>query len=177
MLAMRPDTLEAWEYETLATNIVSGQGYVIPRFGHVALAFGDGNLYSFLAASVYFVAGHHPMVLAAVQAVIASLAAPVIFVIGARAFGWPVAGLGAALATLHPGLLAYTFKLHPLGLDVLLTALMVFWIGRADDGTLNRVWAGLALGMSLMSRPTLFVAVSRHLASAPSAHLAGWRRW
>ena len=158
LLASRPDGLEFWEYETLATNIVNGQGYVIPRFGHVALAFGDGNLYSFLAASVYFVAGHHPQVLAAVQAVIASLAAPVIFVIGARAFGWPVAGLGAALAALHPGLLAYTFKLHPLGLDVLLLALMVFWIGRAGDGMRNGVLAGLSLGLGLMSRPTLFLA-------------------
>jgi hypothetical protein len=158
MLATRPDRLEFWEYETLATNILNGQGYQIARFGHVAFGFGDGNLYSFLAASVYFVAGHHPMVLAAVQAVIASLAGPVIFVIGARAFGWQVAGLGAALATLHPGLLIYTMKLHPLGLDVLLMAVVVFWVGRAGDGMCDGILAGLSLGMGLMSRPTLFVA-------------------
>jgi Dolichyl-phosphate-mannose-protein mannosyltransferase len=158
MLATRPDGLEFWEYETLATNLVSGQGYTIPRFGHVAFGFGDGNLYSFLAASVYFIAGHDPQVLAAVQAVIASLAAPVIFVIGARAFGCPVAALGAALAALHPGLLVYTLKLHPLGIDVLLLALMVFWVGRAGDGMRNGVLAGLSLGLSLMSRPTLFLA-------------------
>jgi hypothetical protein len=90
--------------------------------------------------------------------VIASLAGPVIFVVGARAFGWQVAGLGAALASLHPGLLMYTLKLHPLGLDVLLLALIVFWVGRAGNGMRNGVMAGLALGMGLMSRPTLFVA-------------------
>jgi len=158
LLAARPNALDFWEYETLATNIVNGYGYVIYRFGHVALAFGDGNLYSFLAAAVYFVVGHQPLVLATVQAVIASLAGPVILVIGARAFRWPVAGLGAAMATLHPGLLAYTLKLHPLGLDVLLMALVVLWVGRAGEGLRTGALAGLSLGMSLMSRPTLFLA-------------------
>src|SRR5579859_2001929 len=97
MLALRPDALETFEYETLAQNIVGGQGYVITRFGHPAFAFGDGNLYSFLAASVYLVAGHQPLALAVVQAVIASLAAPVILAISLRAFSGPVAGLGAIL--------------------------------------------------------------------------------
>src|SRR5207248_2200889 len=123
ILATRTGNLDFLEYETLAQNIVGGQGYVISRFGHTAVAFGDGNLYSFLTASLYFAFGHQPVLLAVVQAVIASLAAPVIFAVGARAFGWPIAGLGAAMAALHPGLLAYTTKLHPLGTDVLLLAL------------------------------------------------------
>ena len=42
----------------------------------------NGNLYAFLAAAVYLVFGHQPMVLAVVQAVIASMAAPVIFTVG-----------------------------------------------------------------------------------------------
>ncbi len=158
MLAVRPDRLEVYEYEILAQNIVGGQGYVIPRFGHTALAFGDGNLYSFLAASVYLLVGHQPLVLAVVQAVIASLAAPVIFVIGARILGWQVAALGAVLAALHPGLLAYTWKLHPLGLDVLLLALTVLWVLRLNDGVRSGLMAGLTLGATLMSRPTFFVA-------------------
>jgi dolichyl-phosphate-mannose-protein mannosyltransferase len=158
LLALRPDRLETFEYEPLAQNIIGGQGYVISRFGHTSVAFGDGNLYSFLAASVYLVAGHQPLVLAVVQAVIASLAAPVIFAIGARVFGWQVAALGAVLAALHPGLLAYTWKLHPLGLDVLLLALTVLWILRMNDGVRSGLMAGLTLGVTLMTRPTFFVA-------------------
>jgi hypothetical protein len=158
MLALQPDRLQFYEYEILAQNIVGGQGYVIPRFGHTAFAFGDGNLYSFLAASVYLLVGHQPLVLAMVQAVIASLAAPVIFAIGARIFGWQVAGVAAVLASLHPGLLAYTWKLHPLGLDVLLMALTVLWVLRVNDGARSGLMAGLTLGATLMSRPTFFVA-------------------
>src|SRR5713101_3347347 len=158
MLALQPDRLQLYEYEILAQNIVGGQGYVIPRFGHAALAFGDGNLYAFLAASVYLLVGHQPLVLAVVQAVIASLAAPVIFAIGARVFGWQVAGLGAVLAALHPGLLAYTWKLHPLGLDVLLLTLTVLWVVRIDGGVRSGLMPGLTLGVTLMSRPTFFVA-------------------
>jgi hypothetical protein len=158
MLAVRPDGLEPFEYETLAQHIIAGQGYVIFRFGHTAYAFGDGNLYTFLSASVYLLAGHQPLVLAVVQAVIASLAAPVIFAIGARAFGWQVAALGAVLAALHPGLLAYTWKLHPLGMDVLLLALTVLWVLRMNDGVRSGLMTGLTLGVALMSRPTFFVA-------------------
>jgi 4-amino-4-deoxy-L-arabinose transferase-like glycosyltransferase len=158
MLAVRPDGLETFEYETLAQNIIGGQGYVIPRFGHTAVAFGDGNLYAFLASTVYLVVGHQPVVMAVVQAVVASLAAPVIFAIGAGVFGWQVAALGAVLAALHPGLLAYTWKLHPLGLDVLLLALTVLWVLRMNDGLRCGLMAGLTLGVTLMSRPTFFVA-------------------
>jgi hypothetical protein len=158
MLALRPNELEFWEYETLAQNVAGGYGYVIYRFGHLAFAFGDGNLYSFLAATVYVLSGHQPMVLAVVQAVLASLAAPVIFAIGMRVFGLPVAALGAGLAALHPGLMAYTMKLHPLGIDVLLIALLVLWIDRAGDGLRSGLTAGLALGLTLMSRPTFFLA-------------------
>src|SRR5262249_30087659 len=135
-----------------------GHGYVITRFGHLAFAFGDGNLYSFFAAAVYQIVGHKPPVLAMAQAVLASLSAPVIFAIGERAFGGRVAVLGGALAALHPGLLAYTMKLHPLGIDALLMALIVLWVGRASDGLRSSLMAGLALGVSLMSRPTFFVA-------------------
>jgi hypothetical protein len=143
MLAAQPEALEFWEYETLARNIAGGQGYVIARFGHVAVAFGDGNLYSFAAASLYYLSGHHPLVLGIVQAVIASLAAPVIFAVGTSAFRVPVAALGAALAALHPGLLAYTLKLHPLGIDVLLMALMLLWIGRVGARPRGGVIAAL----------------------------------
>jgi hypothetical protein len=158
MLALHPNRLEAFEYEVLAQNIVGGQGYIIPRFGHTAFAFGDGNLYSFLASSVYLMAGHKPLVLAVVQAVIAALVAPVMFAIGANIFGWQVAALGASLAALHPGLLAYTWKLHPLGLDVLLLALTVLWLLRLNDGVRSGLMPGLMLGVTLMSRPTFCVA-------------------
>src|SRR2546423_1076195 len=68
ILAVRIGDLQFWEYETLAANIAAGKGYVISRFGHEVLAFGDGDLYSFLAGTLYRVAGHSPMLLAIIQA-------------------------------------------------------------------------------------------------------------
>lgn len=158
LLALRPGALQFWEYETLAVNLANGNGYVIPRFGHDVLAFGDGNLYSFLAGVLYAIVGHRPLVLAAVQAVVASLAAPVLYVIAERPFGPHKAALGAALAALHPGLLAYTLKLHPLGLDVLLMALVVWWTLQRQWSLPGRVLAGITLGLCLMARPTFFLA-------------------
>ena len=151
-------TLESWEYEALAQSIVSGQGYVIMHFGQVSFAFGDGNLYSFLAGAVYMVVGHHPSVLALVQALLGALIGPLLYAVAARPLGRPVATLGAALGALHPGLLAYTLKLHPLGLDTVLLAALVLWTRRIGPTWRDGLPAGLALGLNLMSRPTFFVA-------------------
>ena len=158
MLASRPDALDFWEYETLATNIVNGYGYVIYRFGHLAVAFGDGNLYSFLAATVYLIWGHQPLVLAWRPG--GDRVACGAGHLRHWCSGIPLAGGGAwrRHGDPAPGLLAYTLKLHPLGLDVLLMALVVLWVGRAGEGLRTGALAGLSLGMSLMSRPTLFVA-------------------
>ncbi len=158
LVAANSRSIELWEYDTLARNIASGQGYVISRFGQLSFAFGDGNLYSFITAVVYMLVGYKPAVMATIQAILGSLAAPVIFVIGRRAFDTRIAILGAAVAALHPGLLAYSTKLHPLGLDVLLLSLSVFWIGAIETRPRMSLVAGLALGLTLMSRPTFFVA-------------------
>jgi len=158
VLSFGADSLQYWEYETLANNIASGNGYVISRFGRDVFAFGDGNLYSFLAGAFYALFGHHPLALAAVQACLASLAIPVLYVIAERPFGMARAALGATLAAFHPGLLVYTLKLHPLGLDVLLLSLMVCWTLRRGWSRRASLLAALTLGLSLMSRPTFFVA-------------------
>jgi len=158
LVAARAGDLQFWEYETLARNIAAGNGYVIYRFGHLALAFGDGNLYSFLAGDLYTIVGYSPVALAVVQAVLAALAVPVIFALGERALGAPIAALGAVLAALHPGLLAYTLKLHPLGLDVLLLALVVYWSTRQHWTRTSTAETGLTLGLNLMTRPTFFLA-------------------
>lgn len=54
--------------------------------------------------------------------------------------------------------MAYTLKLHPLGLDVLLLAVLVWWSLRRSWSSADRVLAGLTLGLNLMARPTFFVA-------------------
>jgi hypothetical protein len=158
LLLANPQAIETWEYENLARSIAAGQGYAIVHWGRLSFGFGDGNLYTFLAGALYVLLGHQPMLLAVVQAFVASLAAPVILTIGQRALGTSVATLGATLAALHPGLLAYTLKLHPLGVDVLLLSLLVLWIGRLDGRPREGFITGIALGMTLMSRPTFFLA-------------------
>src|SRR5215475_11791740 len=113
--------------------------------------------------------GRGPLVLAAVQAVLASLAVPVLYLIAERPFGRARAVLGAALVAFHPGLMAYTLKLHPLGLDVLLLSLLVWWGLQRHWSSGNGVLAGLTLGLNLMTRPTFFVA-------GLAAWLTRWRQ-
>ena len=158
LIAARANELQFWEYETLAQNIAAGNGYLISRFGHPVLAFGDGNLYSFLAGTLYTTFGHAPLLLATVQAVLAALVAPVVFSIGESALGARTAALGAVLAALHPGLLGYALKLHPLGLDVLLLSLFILWSIQRRWTTGAGLLTGVSLGLNLMTRPTFFLA-------------------
>ncbi len=158
LAAFGSQAIESWEYDGLARSIAAGQGYAILHFGHLSFAFGDGNLYSFLAGVFYYLFGHQTTMLAVVQAVVASLAAPAIFAIGVRPLGALAAGLGAILAALHPGLLVYTLKLHPLGLDVLLLSLLVLWFSSMSSRPRDALVAGIALGLNLMTRPTFFLA-------------------
>ena len=176
LVAFHANDLQPWEYETLAQNIASGNGYVISRFGHLVLAFGDGNLYSFLAGALYAIFGHTPLLLATLQAVLAALVAPVVYAIGEGACGPRVGLLGAVLAALHPGLLAYSLKLHPLGLDVLLLALVVLWTTRGSWTPSGGLLAGLTLGLNLMTRPTFFLAGLAALAVRFLARHASWRQ-
>src|SRR5438128_2315073 len=63
------DGIQLWEYDALARSIADGHGYAISHFGHLVYAFGDGNLYSFVSATVYILLGAQPWLLAAAQAV------------------------------------------------------------------------------------------------------------
>ena len=91
-------------------NIAGGSGYVINRFGHDVLAVGDGNLYSFLVGLLYALVGHVRWCWSGASRP-GFVAMPVLYAIAERPFGSQRAALGAALAALHPGLIAYTLKL------------------------------------------------------------------
>jgi hypothetical protein len=158
LLVANGGRLETWEYESLAVSIARGAGYLIERDGTRFLAFGDGNLYSFLGGALYSVTGEVRLLMGLVQAVVASLAAPLLYGLCRSRLGTAASFLGAAATALHPGLMAYSLKLHALNIDVVLLILAATTLLTATRQLSTAGPAGIALGLALMTRPTFFAA-------------------
>jgi glycosyltransferase involved in cell wall biosynthesis/4-amino-4-deoxy-L-arabinose transferase-like glycosyltransferase len=161
---------EVFEYEAIADQLLSGEGFRIWHFGTWYRTFGSPP-FSYLCAFVYLLTGHSPLAMVIVQAAMSS-----VLTLGAYALGrWCFSpGIGAAasiLVSLHPGLLYYdSHKIHPLSFDAALALagmLAVFRLRRAATGRMALL-AGVLHGLACFERTT-FAAL------APLGVWAVWR--
>lgn len=165
-----------WEYETVAQNLFMGKGFQIQYLKTTTHALVH-PFYPWFCAGLYGLVGHPSI--QAVQWAQAALAAPaawVVFQIG-KELGSKKAGiLAAAGVVLHPGLLIYSLRPHPLWLDSL-CFLTILWLALRAGGRSpgKEGWAGVfalggALGWGLLSRSTVVAALPFMLAWL-------WVRW
>lgn len=148
---------EVFEYDTMAINLLEGRGLVFEALGRQYAAF-TGPVYPALCAGVYAVTGRSRPAMVLLQAVVSSVIPLVTAAIGRRLFG-PAAGLAAGLlVAVHPGFLIYGTKLHPLAVDALLFSLIMWGALATRSPRPSRrrvVGIGVALGLSILSRPTV----------------------
>ena len=148
---------EIWEYESIANHLLRGDGFIYQRFGTVYRSYCE-PLYPGLVALVYAVSGHSQLALVLVQILLSSVTAVV-----AAACGWlltkdlRVSGVSGALVALHPGLVLYATKLHPLVLDALfMTSVACASLAYAERPSGQRAAClGAACGFCLLTRPTI----------------------
>lgn len=147
---------ETWEHEEIARNILAGRGYVYDRNGTSWLAFAT-PLFPLVLAAGYALFGISAYVLAGVNLAFGALLAVVVALVGWRIGGRDVALLSGIGAAVHPGLIVYAAKAHPLALDaVLAAALVLAALVLADRGSARLALAfGLLAGVAALSRPTL----------------------
>ena len=153
-------TPETWEYETLATNLLMGRGFVYDQLGIPYASF-TGPIYPGWCALVYAVTGHNQFILILTQVIFSSLIPLVVAAIGHALFERRSGFYAGLLVALHPGLLIYTTKLHPLILDALLFSLIGLGVLklRQRPSWMHRCWVGVALGLTILSRPTALFLV------------------
>ena len=117
--------IETFEYETIARNLLDGQGYGIENLGTWYETFGSPP-FAYLCALVYATFGHSHHVMLVVQAIISAIVVLACYSIGRRLFCPNVGLLAAALVAFHPGLVYMdTHKIHPLSFDATLPGLRV----------------------------------------------------
>lgn len=154
---------ETWEYEKAVNNFFAGRGLVFDIYGTTYNSLLT-PLYPILCILTYALSGHSFFVMAVIASIISSLICVVIFFLGRDLFGAKVGFLAGVLTILHPGLVVYTSKFHPLVLDSLLFCVVIRMLikTRKKPDYLNQLKLGLIFGLTMLSRSTilLFLPVS-----------------
>lgn len=148
---------ESFEYETIANNILSGEGFIYYFFGVAQRAFLQ-PLYPVLSAVVYYLTNHSHMAMLIIQSLVSSLIPLAVYFIAIRLASHRQALLAALLVAFHPGLVVYSvFKLHSLVLDTFLYLLFIVAVLKfiENPGVKNAFLAGIIAGFSLLSRITI----------------------
>lgn len=149
--------LEEFEYETIANNILSGNGFLYNFYGADYKAFVQ-PFYPVFTAFVYYFTNHSQVMMLIVQSVISSLFCFIIYSIAIKIASRKEAILAAALVALHPGICIYSIlKLHTLILDIFFYLLTINFILAFiyHPGKKNAVLTGLSAGLALLSRSTI----------------------
>jgi len=158
LLALAVIPPQFWEYEVIATNLLEGNGFVYPHLGTLYRSYCE-PLYPALAAFVYFLTEHNVLALQVVQALLSAGLVVVIYHCARAIISPKTALLAAAFVALHPGLIVYATKLHPLTLDALGMSLVLLMMIRVLKHFRLRDWIGAALvsGICALTRPTILV--------------------
>lgn len=149
---------ETFEYEAMAANLLAGQGLI---YGFLGLSYASftGPVYPALCAAVYAATDSSHMAMVLVQVILSAILPVVSACLGRELGGNRVGLITGLLVMIHPGLLIYTTKLHPLVFETLCFTTVAWgalWL-RHSPSWRHRLWVGLVLGLAILSRPTAVV--------------------
>lgn len=176
-------SVEAFEYDDLARNLLRGLGYVHHHLGTDYRAFYSGVPYVWLVAACYAVSGGSVLSVLALQSAASATLATATFAIGARLGGTATARVAAILVALHPALAFYdVHKIHSLSFDALTIAIALLALLRLRDAMDVRaaMAAGVVFGIAFLQRGTMVampaVAAVWLLATRTTVPAASWLR-
>ncbi len=149
---------KVWEYETLARNMLSGQGYIFNyrEYGVYKALLSPG--YSLLTWLFYRIFGvNHPLMVC-VQIALMAVFSVCVYLLTERLFeGRGVALFAGIMAALHPGLVYYSVaNLHQLNLYMPLFygAILLFCLCHRSGDWKTYAAAGVVSGMAVLTRAT-----------------------
>jgi hypothetical protein len=153
-----------WEYEEVALSLLSGNGFLAHYHGVPYLALVH-PFYPVMCAAVYGVVGHSSLLaMQVVQSLAVIPAAWLAFQLGSDLAGRWGGRLAAAGVALHPALLVFSLRRHPLWFDAILflAALLATYRLRSRPTTRQLALLGLLFGVGMLSRSTVgaFMAIA-----------------
>jgi hypothetical protein len=171
---------QVFETEYMVRSWFEGRGYVYHFLETDYRSFHSALPYDLLYAAIYGLSGGRPVANLVVQWICAALLCVVVWHIGMRLGGAVVAGLGAWLAALHPGLVAYdATKLVQFSFDATLVALGLLaflrWAEAPSGG--RAACAGLATGLLMYERGTIGLFFPVALLWVKGTARLSWGAW
>jgi 4-amino-4-deoxy-L-arabinose transferase-like glycosyltransferase len=148
-----------WEYETIANNLLAGQGYTYEIDGATYVASQSSPLYIFLVAFVYLLTAHSQAAVLAIQALLGAATAGLATWLAARTCSLTAAWGAGLLVAVDPGLLVYAAELHSLTLDALAFMALVCAAVALPWAPSSRRLAllGALFGLATLTRSTALV--------------------
>ena len=164
---------ERFEYATIVESWIGGDGLDYPHLGTIYGAYYSGVPYLTTCAALTLAFPPGAAAIQVIQALFSVLNGAAILWIGRQAGGRGIGLTAAIMTALHPALAYYDVrKLHPLGLDALLTSLVVaglLWVEGGPQERRRTAVAGCLLGLGILQRGSLLVLL-------PLACIWLWRR-
>ncbi len=151
---------EVFEYDQLARNLLSGQGYVYTHLGPPYRSYYGGVFYIWLTAGLYAAFSSRPMAVLIAQSLASCALAVVVFLLGRRLWSERAGVVAAFLVVTHPAFVyTDTHKLHPLSFDSLMMSLALFallCVPRSRYRSVPTI-AGLLLGAAILQRGSVLL--------------------
>lgn len=146
---------EAWEYETIAENLLGGRGFAYPKFGTVYQTL-VVPAYPVFCASLHWLGGPGFFSYFTAQIILAIAFLLLLRSLAGQTAGEFAAGWAVLLAAINPGLIVYhSYKLDPALLTgvFMLAAVLSYSQSLASPGFVGPFASGILAGLGILTRP------------------------
>jgi 4-amino-4-deoxy-L-arabinose transferase-like glycosyltransferase len=147
-------------YDQLATNLLSGNGYISQLEPHFRAWRAPG--YPFFLLVIYFIFGHHALPVLLLQSLLGALTCVMIYLIGRRIFSRKIGIIAGFICAVDPEMIHWTAKMLTETLFIFLLALLVLLCLRLTESRrwfLPTIGAGLVLGYATLVRPNILLLI------------------
>ena len=150
----QPLDFDGHEYDAIGWNFAQGAGLIFEGQPYVV----KPPTYHIFVGIIYFLFGHHPIIILLVQAILYGITCALIYFIAKKYFDEPSSLLASLLLAIYFPLANYASGVLPEVVAVLLSVLIVlFWIRYVQQNQrLDLFLCGLILGLIILCKPALF---------------------
>lgn len=152
-----PTTGDEIQYDTIAINIVSGNGFAVEPNQPTLYC---PPLYPLFLALIYSIFGHNYLAVRLIQAIIGALTCLIVYFIGEKIMNRWVGILSATITAVYPTLITYTGPGELMAENLFtfllcLAVLSIIWAIRKGL-SVRLILAGFILGLAILTKPMLF---------------------
>ena len=153
----RHKTPDVWEYDTIAVNMLQGNGYLIGWLNTDYRSLGY-PLYPVFCAAILYLTRHSYVAIELAQAVMVALTCYLVYMIATKVFDERSALFASFLTALHPGLIVYATRIHELTCVVFFITLLAMLMCVCDREKISSAaLVGFITGLGILLRPTLLL--------------------